>query len=94
MDALGVVDLGSESDLRRLERVVGRESDGEEEDTARVRRVTGAHDRRLPLEHVVSSGTGRAGRGRVASEVEEFLCEETTKSENSAKKANKDGTNC
>lgn len=39
MNALGVVDLGGERDLGRLERVVGREPDLEEEDTARVRRV-------------------------------------------------------
>ena len=32
-----VVDLRREADLRRLERVVGGEGDGEEEDAARVR---------------------------------------------------------
>lgn len=35
-----VVDAGGEVDLRRLKGVVGREVNGEEEDTARVRRVT------------------------------------------------------
>lgn len=34
---VGVVDAGGEVDLRRLERVVGRELDVEEEDTSRVR---------------------------------------------------------
>lgn len=37
---VGVVDLGGEGDLRGLERVIGRESDAEEKDAARVRRVT------------------------------------------------------
>lgn len=36
---LGVVNLCGEGDLRRLERIIGRESDGEEEDSARVRAV-------------------------------------------------------
>lgn len=35
-----MIDLCGESDLGRLERVVGREGDGEEEDTARIRAVT------------------------------------------------------
>lgn len=35
-----MVDAGGEVDLRGLERVVGREVDGEEEDTARVWRIT------------------------------------------------------
>lgn len=38
-NVLGVVDLGGEGDLGRLERVVGREGDGEEEDSAGVRAI-------------------------------------------------------
>jgi hypothetical protein len=38
--SLGVVDLGREGDFGRLERVIGREGDVEEEDAARVWRVT------------------------------------------------------
>lgn len=34
-----MVNLCGEGDLRRLERIIGRESDGEEEDSARVRAV-------------------------------------------------------
>lgn len=45
-----MVDAGGEVDLRRLEGVVCGEVDREEEDTARVWRVAGAHDRRLPVE--------------------------------------------
>lgn len=70
---VGVVDLGGEGNLGGLEGVVGRESDGEEEDTAGVRGVTGAHDRCLPLEHVVAGGTSAAGRGRITAEVGELL---------------------
>lgn len=55
---VGVVNLGGEGDLGGLEGVVGGEGDGEEEDTARIRRVAGAHDGCLPLEHVVAGGTG------------------------------------
>lgn len=36
---IGMVDSGGEVDLRRLERVVGGEVNGKEEDTPRVRRV-------------------------------------------------------
>ena len=35
-----MVDLGGEGEFGRFERVIGRESDGEEEYTARVRTVT------------------------------------------------------
>ena len=37
---VGMVDTGGEIDLRRLERVVGREMDRKEENAARVWRVT------------------------------------------------------
>lgn len=38
--SLGVVDLGREGNFGRLERVIGREGDVEEENAARVWRVT------------------------------------------------------
>lgn len=38
-----VVDLGREADLGGLEWVIGGERDGEEEDTASIRRVTLDH---------------------------------------------------
>lgn len=47
---IGVVDAGGEVDLWRLERVVGREMDGKEEDAAGVGRVAGTHDCGLPVE--------------------------------------------
>lgn len=37
---VGVVDTGGEVDLRGLERIVGREVNGQEEDASRVWRVT------------------------------------------------------
>ena len=45
-----MVDAGGEVDLRGLEGVVGGEVDCEEKDTARVWRVAGTHDGRLPVE--------------------------------------------
>lgn len=39
-NSLGVVDLGRKGDFGRLERVIGREGDVEEEDAARVWRIT------------------------------------------------------
>lgn len=68
-----MVDLGGERNLGGLEGVVGREGDGEEEDTTGIRRVTGAHDCCLPLEHVVTGRTSAARRGRVATEIGELL---------------------
>lgn len=57
-----MVDLGREGDLGRLERVVGRERDREEEDAARVGRVAlqGAQDKPRQLGRAL----GRAGRER------------------------------
>jgi len=36
---VGVIDLGREADLGRLEGVIDRERDGEEKDTASIRRI-------------------------------------------------------
>lgn len=47
---VGVVNAGSEVDLRWLERVVGGEVNREEEDAAGIGRVAGSHDGRLPVE--------------------------------------------
>ena len=52
---VGVVDACGEVDLGRLEGVVGREVDCEEEDTTGVGRLAGAHDSCLPVELVGSS---------------------------------------
>lgn len=70
---VGVVDLGGEGNLGRLEGVVGGESDGKEEDTTGVRRVSWAHDCCLPLEHVVAGRTSAARRGRITAEIGELL---------------------
>lgn len=68
-----VVDASGEVDLGRLEWVVGREVNGEEEDTARVRGFARAHNRGLPVEEVFANGAGGAGRRRVTAEVSELL---------------------
>jgi hypothetical protein len=70
---VGVVDASAEVDLGRLERVVGREVDCEEEDASRVRRVTRTHDSCLPVEQIISDRTGRAGGGGVPAKISEFL---------------------
>lgn len=61
--------LGVEVHLRRLERVVGREVNLHEEDAARVGRLGGAHDGRLPVEQVLPAGARAAARRRVLLQV-------------------------
>ena len=69
-----VINFRRERNLRRLEGVVGREVDVQEEHALMVRGVLGAHDRRLPVELVsFVCWAGRAVRGRVSSEVDELL---------------------
>jgi len=69
---VAVVDAGGEVYLWGFEWVVCWEVDVEEEDSAGVGGVVGAHDCCLPVEHVVSDGSGGAIGGRVFSEVDEF----------------------
>lgn len=68
-----MVDAGSEVDLGRLERVVGREVNGQEEDTTGVWRVTRTHNRSLPVEQILADGAGRARRGWISAEISELL---------------------
>jgi len=69
-----MVDLRSESKLRWLERVIGREMNVQEENTLMVRGVLGSHDRSLPVELVLLvGGSGGAVRGRVPTKVYELL---------------------
>lgn len=70
---IGMVDSGGEVDLRRLERVVGGEVNGKEEDTPRVRRVGRTHDSGLPVEQIISNGSSRAGGRGIPAEISEFL---------------------
>ena len=67
-----MVDAGGEVYLGGFEGVVCGEVDVEEEDSAGVGRVVRAHDCGLPVEHVVSDGSGGAVGWRVSSEVDEF----------------------
>jgi hypothetical protein len=57
---------------RRVE-LTGREVKVQEKDTAGIRRVTGAHDGRLPVEQAVTDRAGAAGRRWVSAEVGQFL---------------------
>ena len=68
-----VVDLRREVALRRLERVIAREGDGQEEDTAFVRAILRPHDRGLPVEHVLTGRPRRAVSGRVLGQIRELL---------------------
>jgi len=52
---VAVVDLGSELDLRGSERIVRREEDGEEEETALIRRILRTDDRCTPLVEIVAA---------------------------------------
>lgn len=70
---VAVVDARLERDLRRLERVVGREVDVEEEDSPGVGRARRAQDCGDPLEDVVSLGAGRAVARRVEGDLGELL---------------------
>lgn len=68
-----MIDLGRKLHLRGLEGIVGGESKGKKEDTARIRGIGRAHNGCLPLEKIVIDGTSRARRRGVTSEVDEFL---------------------
>jgi len=68
-----VVDAGCEVYLWRLEGVVGGEVDVEEEDAAGVWGVVGSHNCGLPVEHVVSDGSGGAVGWGVFAEVYKLL---------------------
>jgi len=81
--------FSGKADFGRLPRIVGGEGDRKEENTARIRRVTlvhnesqpqegrssthGTHNRSLPLEHVIASRASVARRGRITSEIDQFL---------------------
>ena len=70
-----MVDFRSESNLGRLEWVIGREVDVEEEDTLVVGGVLGSHDRGLPMELVllVGGSGGAVSRGITAQIDKLFL---------------------
>lgn len=53
--------------------LTGREVKVQEKDTAGIRRVTGAHDGRLPVEQAVTDRAGAAGRRWVSAEIGQFL---------------------
>lgn len=53
---VGVIDLGREADLGRLEGVVGGESDGQEKDAASIGRVTLRSSRRVSMSHNRAEG--------------------------------------
>jgi len=68
-----VVDAGSEVNLRGLERVIGRESNAQEEHSGRIWTVGRSHDCRLPVKQVISDRSSTARRGGISPEVSKFL---------------------
>ena len=69
-----MINTGSESDFGGFEGVVSGEMDVQEEDSALVRGVRGAHDGGLPVEQVtvIHRAGGAVGRG-VLVEVHQFF---------------------
>jgi hypothetical protein len=68
-----VVDASREVDLGRLEGVIRREVDVEEEDPTGIRTVIRAHDRCLPVKKVISDRTRTAVCRGVLPQVLQFL---------------------
>lgn len=73
--------------LRRLERIVGREGDVEEEDASFVGRPGGAHDRRDPLEEVVVFRSGSAVARRIEGYLSKFLLDSEEKRKGKTRKS-------
>jgi hypothetical protein len=67
-----VIDACGEVDLGRLKGVIGGKVNVKEKDSAGVRRIIGAHDGGLPVEHVVSDGSSRAVGRRVLAKIYQF----------------------
>lgn len=76
-----MVDASGEGDLRRLERVVGGEVNGEEEHSSLVGGLRRAHDGGLPVEEVVADGARAALSRRVAAEILKLLNRSVTASQ-------------
>jgi hypothetical protein len=69
---VAVVDASSEMNLWRLERIVRRKVDIEEENATSIGRVVGSHDRCLPVEHVITNWTSRTVGRRIFSQIDQF----------------------
>lgn len=70
-----MVDPRRESHLGRFERIVGREMNCKEENSALVGTVRWTHDRRLPVKHVISDWSRAALRWRITTQVLKFFCD-------------------
>jgi len=64
-----MINARSESDFRRLERIISREMNSEKEHAALIRTVRGTHNRRLPMEQIVADGSGGTQRGRITTDI-------------------------
>ena len=69
-----MVNLRGERDLGRLEWIIGREMDVQEEDALVIGCVLWAHNGGLPVELIrLVGGASRAVCGRISTEVDELL---------------------
>ena len=71
---VAMVDTSGKMNLWGLERIIGGEVNVEEKDTSGVRRIVGSHNGGLPVEHVITDGSGGTVGWRILSQVDEF-CE-------------------
>lgn len=69
---VAVVNASRKVDLGRLERVISRKVNVQKEDSTGIRRFVRSHNGRLPVEHVVTDGSGTAVGRRVFTEVDQF----------------------
>lgn len=67
-----VIDARGEVHLGWLKGVVCREVNVEEKDPSGIRRIVRAHNGGLPMEHIVSNGSGRAVGRRILAKVYQF----------------------
>merc|ERR1740139_300638 len=72
---VAMVDLRGEVELWRLEGIIRRKVNIQEEATASVRRIRGTHDGGLPIEHVVPDRLSRAIGRRVIPQILKLLLE-------------------
>lgn len=70
-----VVDAGCEVNLWRLEGIIRRKVDIEEENTSGIRRVIWSHDCCLPVKHIVPNWACRTVGWWVFSQIDKFCCE-------------------
>lgn len=72
---VAVIDTGGEVHFGWLEGIVCRKVNVKKENSARVWGIVRSHDCSLPVEHVISHGTGGAVCGRIFTKINKFYKE-------------------